>query len=179
MAYLGVAATAKMTFDHGIGFQDRMLVPIFPFILASGLVYIHFLYSHRGPWIKFLCLVFLVYLGVQFSTNSLNSWSKIYDQGLGWNSRELTESQALAVLPDLAADPENALFSNNSYGLYFITGEVGYRLEGFPPEGDQPSYLVIFNRNLSGENLLAERYADILSLVAEDPLVSIFRIRTD
>lgn len=52
--YLLIVVLAKMLFDHGIGFRDRMLIPLFPLILVSIFFVASSFYQRFGRWGKLI-----------------------------------------------------------------------------------------------------------------------------
>jgi len=174
VAYIAIVVTAKMLFDHGIGFQDRMFIPLFPlslilFMLVAASIRVHF-----ARKVAFLSMLIPIYLAAVFVRDSFVTLPSIYENGLGWNSRAIVTSPAILTLEKLALSSNSILYNNNIFGMYFRTGTVGATLNGFPPEVSQPeTYLVIFKIHLNDEHALVGRYRENLDLLIEDDILSI------
>ncbi|MEX2162463.1 MAG: hypothetical protein WD751_11195 [Anaerolineales bacterium] len=173
-SYMVLVVFAKTMFDHGIGLQDRMLIPLFPFLLLAVVFIAHRLSieDQRG---KLLAIAIVGYLAIVSVIGSLSTLPTVYEEGLGWNARNIVTSPAIAELKVIASSPENVLFSNETYGMYFHTKRVGYNLNSFPPaETADPVYLVLFKVQRNDPHPLPARYTDELKLIIEDNVLSIY-----
>ncbi|MEX2143968.1 MAG: phospholipid carrier-dependent glycosyltransferase [Anaerolineales bacterium] len=169
--YLSVVIFAKVMFDHGVGFQDRMFIPLFPFLLVTIVIVAHHIFEDIRPWGRWVVLATIGYLAIISFIGSFVSLPVIYEEGLGWNARRIVSSPALAKLKAISTDPEVQLFNNEPYGMFFHTGQVGNRLKGFPPA--EKAYLVLFKIHRDSEHPLPSRYPEELELIAEDEILSI------
>jgi len=173
--YIVAVFLAKVFFVPGIGFQNRMFIPIFPMVLLVILWATSLLVEEKSTKLNLLAtglLIFLLFTAFIASTVRL---PKIYNDGLGWNKRTIQESTALVALRALPINSQDYLFSNDYFGLYLLTGQAGYNFAHFPPEDALGEvYLVIFKKNFSNGHPLIASNINQLTLIADDEILSMY-----
>lgn len=172
--YVAFVILAKIFLDPGIGFNNRMFIPLFPFILLVIVLGVRNLFNENWGWRKRLATLPFIYL---ILVSIIGSWASLphsYNEGLGWNRRVVVTSKAMQELRELSASSKNMLFNNDIFGMYFFTGQVGEKLAQFPPEdAHEKVYLVIFKVHLERQHPLLSKYADELIPIVEDEILSI------
>lgn len=175
--FMAIVIIAKIFLDHGIGFRDRMLIPMFPFLLVGLVVLLADLTRRYPGWGRLLGAGILVYMTGMLATDAAATLPAVYENGLGWNSRAIVTSPAIHALKELASQGA-VLYNNDIFGMYFHTGSVGEGLGKFPPEADPgDGYVVIFKMHLHDEHALLEKYQDLLQPLADDDVLSIHAYR--
>lgn len=177
VVHMAVVIIAKVFLDHGIGFRDRMLIPMFPFFLLTLIVILAHLRGQFPRWGKLAGAAVSLYLAAMLAADAAVVLPPIYENGLGWNSRAIVTSPAIHHLKELAS--QNAVVYNNDiFGMYFHTGGVGQGLGNFPPETDfGDAYVAIFKMHLHDEHALLDKYEDLLLPMIEDEILSIHAYR--
>jgi 4-amino-4-deoxy-L-arabinose transferase-like glycosyltransferase len=178
--YIVTVFIAKVFFDPGIGFQNRMFMPIFPMVLILILWLISLLLKADSNKIAAIGAGALIYLLFAAFVASSARLPKIYDDGLGWNKRTIQQSTALVELRAIPSLSQDYLFTNDKFGLYFLTEQAGYNIAQFPSKdllGE--AYLIIFKKNLSDQHPLIANNQYQLTLIADDAIFSLHSFNPD
>lgn len=176
-SYGSVVLVAKLFVDHGIGFQSRMFIPLYPWFLFLILFCVYDLLQSTKLAGRLASISIVLFVALVSLYNLATKLPEVYENGLGWNRRAIVTAESVHRLKEIASQPGNRLFSNELYGLYFHTGRARSWLNDFPPQDEVgPTYLIIFKEHLSATHPLIERHATLLEPVIEDDVLAIFRL---
>jgi Dolichyl-phosphate-mannose-protein mannosyltransferase len=172
LLYLAAIFAAKTFLDPAIGMSTRMLSPLLPGLIVVGLSFLNSLWRSgflplRG--LSMAAAAYLLFFNLYFARYTI---AEFHEKGLGLGRAEVQNSEVVQALPDLIQTYR--VYSNDPYTLYFYTGQVGYRINGFSPE-ELPSGSAVLAIFGEGEkHPIYQKYSDRLELLIEDPLASLY-----
>jgi hypothetical protein len=173
--YTGVVFFSKTFIDPGTGMSDRIFSPV---LLVSILLLVNFLAfvwrSDHKIW-RLLVILLSVYLFAFFISSSVTAVPKFHANGLGLGKKALQNSEAMHLLSELAKDKD--IYSNDTFAIYFYTGQRGYRRSSFSPDSIQDDEIILAIFGDSEGDAFYKKYAEYLELVQSDQVVSVYVFR--
>jgi len=170
--YSGVVLFSKVFIDPGTGMSDRIFSPV---LLASMLIVVSllaFVWRSNYKIGRLLVILLSVYLFGFFISSSVAALPKFHANGLGLGKKALQNSEAMHLLKDLAKDKD--IYSNDTFAIYFYTGQRGYRRSSFSPDSIQDDEVIVAIFGDSEGEAFYGKYAEYLELVQSDQVVSVY-----
>ena len=138
---------------------DRMMAPIYPFLVLIFLWAFEFLLIERSRWFLGSILIFIALISIRFyGLSAYNSVEELHAEGKGYSSREYRQSELLAKLNSLPLN--QPLISNSAAFVLFYTNR-------FPLPVDQFHNRSYGSGNAYGEKTFRERNAALVILIPE------------
>lgn len=147
-------------FDNGIPFDNRILFPIYPFLIIIIATLLQFAFKHNFKWI-FVCTS--IFLLISFSTSAFPVYKDFYKKGLGFTAVKWKNSPTLNYV---SKDENRSYYSNATELLNLHTNKEPYvfpnnsqkrHLETIKKQLEQQSSQIVIIENFGWPNYLVSK----------------------